>query len=82
MIDFKFNEKALKDLVEPAMRDIARGCSKEFATLAKKYQGSPLPLIKSEIRRVTGKYGMDFPEPELNKYAQLVSEGTKIEFRA
>ena len=82
MIDFKFDEKALKDLVKPAMKDIARDCRKEFERLSRRYQGQPLPQIEREIRRITGNHEMNLSDREVSEYAQLVSEGTKIEFKA
>ncbi len=81
-IDFDFDEKAFRSLVQPMMNDVARDCSKDFESLSRRYKGKPVSQIKREIRRITGQYGMDLSDRQLSEYAQFVSDGTKIEFKA
>lgn len=77
-----FNEKALKELVEPALRDVADTYNREFASLSRKHQGRPVEEIKREVQRVFKKHRGSIDDQEAASYAQLISEGKQVRFKA
>ncbi len=76
------NEKALKKLVAPALRSMTDTYNKEFASLARTHQGRPVEDIKREIKRIFKKHGGSLDDREATKYAELISEGKQVKFKA
>jgi hypothetical protein len=45
------------------------------------YQGRPVGSIKPALKRLFERRGGKITEPELSQYAEMISGGTKIEFK-
>lgn len=75
-----FNEKALKELVHPVLRNMADSYNRDFASLSRTHQGRPLEEIKREVKRIFEKHGGSIDDQEAANYAQLISEGTQVTF--
>jgi hypothetical protein len=84
-IEVNFDESALerevKKQAQSAIDDIAHGMTRDFDRLRQQYGGQPVEVIKPAVKRVFEKDGGNISEPELTEYAQMISKGTKIEFK-
>lgn len=78
---FKINEKAIKRVIQPAMRDIARTYDREFEKLRVHYTGKPVAEIKPAIKRLFRSNGGSISDPELTSYAELISQGKSIRMK-
>jgi hypothetical protein len=45
------------------------------------HQGRPVDSIKPALKRLFERRGGKITEPELTQYAEMISDGTKIEFK-
>lgn len=77
-----FNEKALKELVHPALRSMADTYNTEFSTLSRTHQGRPVEDIKREVQRIFKKHGGSIDDQQAASYAQLINEGKQVKFKA
>lgn len=79
---FEFDEKALKRELarqaQPEMDRIAREMTRERERL----RGLPIDQIKAALQRLFARDGGSITEPELSEYAQMIHDGTRIEFKA
>lgn len=79
---FDFDEKALKRELarqsQPEMDRIAREMTREMERL----RGLPIDQIKPALQRLFARDGGSITEPELSEYAQMIHDGTRIEFKA
>lgn len=79
---FEFDEKALKRELarqaQPEMDRIAREMTREMERL----RGLPIDQIKPALQRLFARDGGSITEPELSEYAQMIHDGTRIEFKA
>ena len=79
---FEFDEKALKRELarqaQPEMDRIARDMTREMERL----RGLPIDQIKPALQRLFARDGGSITEPELSEYAQMIHDGTRIEFKA
>ncbi|MGJ9482429.1 hypothetical protein ACRQDV_08805 [Actinotignum sp. GS-2025e] len=78
----EINEKALKKLVEPALRSTAKTYNKDFESLSRTHQGQPVEEIKREVKRIFKKNGGSIDDAEAAQYAQIISEGKQVKFEA
>ncbi|CAB0542451.1 hypothetical protein CIP107539_00940 [Corynebacterium diphtheriae] len=78
----KIDEKALKKLVEPALRDTAKTYNKDFESLSRTHQGRPVEEIRREVKRIFKKHGGSIDAAEAAQYAQIISEGKQVKFEA
>ncbi len=74
-------EKAIRKAGSPHMRETARKMERVLAGLAAECRGSPIPTVKSAVRRAFKTQGWDIRDPELTRYATAISEGTTISVR-
>lgn len=87
-MSFKFDfdpkafERAIRKDVESHVQDVSREMTREFDRLSAQYAGRPVAEIKPALKRVWEKDGGSISDPELTEYAQMISDGTKIEFEA
>jgi len=87
-MSFKFDfdpkafERAICKDVEAYVQGLSREMTRDFDRLHARYAGRPVDEIKPALKRVWEKGGGTISEPELTGYAQMISEGTKIEFQA
>ena len=79
-VKFKFDEKALLRAVQPQMERIARDLEADLARLQSTYRGRPVDEIRPAVRKLFSDGSIS--ETEVEKYAQWISDGTKIEVRA
>ncbi|MCQ9371630.1 hypothetical protein NQ024_10340 [Corynebacterium sp. 35RC1] len=81
-MQFNFNEKALQQHVQPALRSMANTLNKEFASLSRTHQEKPVEEIKREVQRIFNKHGGSIGDQEAASYAELISEGKQVKFKA
>jgi hypothetical protein len=83
---FKFDDRALRKAVEKeaaaGIADMADEMTAEMETLRRQYRGRPAAEIKPALRVLFTRDGGSISEPELGEYAQMISDGTRIEFQA
>ncbi|GAB78778.1 hypothetical protein SAMN05421595_2431 [Austwickia chelonae] len=75
-------ERELKKLVSGAVQEIADDYQSMFDRLGRQYQGRPVAEVKAALRREWKRLGGIISERELNEYAQLISDGTRIQMTA
>lgn len=80
--DPKEFERAIRKDVEAHVQDISREMTRELDRLSTRYAGRPVAEIKPALKRIWEKDGGSISDPELSEYAQMISEGTRIEFKA
>jgi len=78
----QFDERAIKKLTDQAVRQVADESNRLFAQLGRQYQGQPVSVIKPALKRAWERNGGKITDPELTEYAQAISDGTPIKFRA
>lgn len=82
---FEFDERALRREVQRqaqgAVGDLARSMTREMDELRERYTGRPVAEIKPAITRLFQADGGSISDPELSEYAQMISDGARIEFR-
>lgn len=82
---FQFNEREFKRLMETeaqsAVNDLARQQTVELDQLRQRYVGHPIEEIKPALQRLFAKDGGNITDPELSEWAQLISDGTRIELK-
>jgi hypothetical protein len=87
-MSFKFDfdpkafERAIRKDVEAHVGDMSREMTREFDRLRAQYAGRPVAEIKPALKRVWERGGGSLSDPELTEYAQLISDGTRIEFQS
>lgn len=74
-------ERELKKMVSGAVQEIADEYQTMFDRLGRQYQGRPVAEIKAGLRREWKRLGGTISERELNAYAQLISQGTRIQMQ-
>jgi hypothetical protein len=80
--NFKFDNRAIKKLTDQAMRQVADESNRLFAQLGRQYRSKPVSVIKPALKRAWERDGGKITDPELTEYAQAISDGTPIKFRA
>lgn len=84
--EFEFNERAFQKEIQRqaqfAVDQYAKQYSTQMAALSSRYTGSPISEIKPELRRIFADNGGSISDPELTEYAQMISNGTQIEFKS
>ncbi|MCZ9309751.1 hypothetical protein ACUY3K_06155 [Corynebacterium uberis] len=76
------DEKTLGKLTQSIAKETAKRYERDFAALARSYKGKPVAVIKPRIAAIFKKHGGSVSNKELAQYAQMVSEGVNIHFRA
>lgn len=79
---FNFDEKEIAKHIQPAMKNIAKQYDRDFAALAASHKGKPVATIKPHIAAIFKKHGGSISDKDLTEYAQMISEGTRIQFHA
>ncbi len=84
-VSFEFNEREFKRLMETeaqsAVNDLAQQQTVELDQLRQQYTGRPVDEIKPVLQNLFAKDGGNITDPELSEWAQLISDGTKIEMK-
>ncbi|WP_026932073.1 hypothetical protein [Glycomyces tenuis] len=83
---FQFDERGFKRLMQSqaqeAVDDLAREQTRELDQLREEYTGRPIEEIKAALQRLFAKDGGSITDPELSQWAQLISDGRRIEIRS
>src|SRR5687768_16232558 len=79
---FEFNEDGFKRPAKAAGQAKVEEMKQQMDQSARQYQGRPVAVIKSALRRACERDGRTIADPELTEYAAYISEGTPIKFRA
>lgn len=77
---FKFNERAIKQLVNESVNEVAREYEQALAQLSVDLKGWPVEDVKPLLRARWHDLGGDLTDPELTNIATAISEGAKINF--
>jgi hypothetical protein len=84
-IKFEFDERKFRREVEKAaqegVNEVARDLTLDIDRLRLQYQGRPVDTIKPALKRLFERRGGKITEPELTQYAEMVRDGTRIEFK-
>ncbi|MFS0715377.1 hypothetical protein ABC195_16015 [Microbacterium sp. 2P01SA-2] len=80
-VSFNFDENAFKRIAEDAVRDLAAKQTRELEQIRQRYTGHPIAEIKPALQRLFAEDGGSITEPELTEWAQLISDGSRIEFK-
>lgn len=78
----KFDDDAIRKLVQPKMDDIAKEYQKETDRIARTMKSAPIPEIVAELTRVVKKHGGTPDTKELTKWAEILAEGEHINFQS
>ena len=74
-------EHQLKRAIDGGMKDLAQEWTQTMERLAIRYEGRPVQEIKPILKREWERNGGTITDPELAEIAQMISTGTRIEFR-
>jgi len=82
---FQFDEREFKHFIESeaqaAINDRAAQRTQELEAFRQQHSGRPLEEIKPALKRLFENDGGSITEPELSDWAQLISEGIRIEMK-
>lgn len=78
---FSFDENAFKRLAEDAVMRLAAKQTRELEHLRLQYTGHPVEEIRPALQRLFAADGGNITEPDLTEWAQLISDGTRIEMK-
>jgi hypothetical protein len=81
-VEFKFDESAMKKLINDGVREVASRYQALLDELAISQVGRPLNEVKTALRSGWRKIGGDLTDPELTQYAEHLKDGERIEVRA
>ena len=85
ILNFDFDERKLRRDVGKAaqqgVNDVAKELTHDMERLRLQYQGRRAGSIKPALKRLFERRGGKITEPELTQYAEMISGGTKIEFK-
>jgi len=77
---FKFNERAIEQLVNERVNEVAQQYEQALAQLSVDLKGRSVEDIKPLLRARWHDLGGDLTDPELTDIATTISEGVKINF--
>ncbi len=82
MSGFKFDEAAIKKLVNDVGQQQTREAQRVIDRFARQYQGQPVESFKPAFRRALERVdGLNVPTAKLNEMAQAISEGNHVKFQ-
>lgn len=79
---FNFDEREFKKQAQSMIDNLARERTRTMDSLRRQYAGRPVAEIKPALQRIFAKDGGRITDPELTEYAQAISDGKRIEFKA
>ncbi len=74
-------EREVIKAAQSGLREVANDYQMMFDSLARRYRGQPVEVIKPALRREWNRMGGSLSDAELTDYSSLISEGTHIEMR-
>lgn len=80
--NFSFDEKAMNALVGDMVKDVAKDEQKWMDDFARRHKGQSGEQITPALKREWERRGGSITTAEARDYANLISEGTRVEFKA
>ena len=80
-IDIKFDQAALRREIQAGLDRVAREQTRDLDRLRQQYTGHPVAEIKPALQRLFARYDGKITDPDLSEWAQLISDGTRIEMK-
>lgn len=82
----QFNEHELKRLmqteVQKGVDKVAAEQTRDLDRLRRQHTGRPVAEIKPALQQLFRRYDGKITDPELTKWAQMISDGTRITMNA
>ncbi|WP_298868480.1 hypothetical protein [uncultured Microbacterium sp.] len=78
-MNFDFNEDGMRRVAEKAVAKLAVRQTQDLERLRQQYTGRPVAEIKPVLQQLFRNYDGNITDPELSEWAQLISDGTRIE---
>lgn len=79
-IDFHFDENEFRRLAQDVVNEVADEQTRDLELLRQQFTGKPVEQIKPALQRLWASYDGSIDDPELSDFAQLLSDGVRIEF--
>ena len=84
-ISINFDEREFRRQMQSAVQSgvdkVAREQTRDLDRLRQQYVGRPIDEIKPALQRLFARYDGKITDPELSDWAQLISDGTRIELQ-
>lgn len=80
-MNFEFNEEGMRQIAEEAVARAAAEQTQDLDRLRRQYTGQPIEAIRPALQQLFASYDGSITEPELSEWAQLISDGTRIEMK-
>jgi hypothetical protein len=77
-MDFEFNDREIKKMLDGVIADERKDLQKLFDRLGREYEGQPVATVRTVLQREFRKRGGTVTDPELSEWATAISEGTRI----
>lgn len=74
-------DRAVKQAANDGVRKVANNYQRLLDDLASTHAGSPLEEVKEALQAGWRRLGGELTDPELTRFAQLIKDGERIEFR-
>lgn len=78
-MNFEFNEEGMRRIAEEAVAKVAAEQTQDLERLRQQYVGQPMEVVRPALQQLFASYDGNITEPELSEWAQLISDGTRIE---
>lgn len=78
-MNFEFNDEGMRRVAEDAVSKVAAQQTQDLDRLRQQYTGQPVAVIRPVLQQLFASYDGNITEPELSEWAQLLSDGTRIE---
>lgn len=80
-VKFEFNGEAVKQLIHERAKALLTEYETEINQLAHSMRGKPVDEVAQWIRTIVKKYGGDSDDKMILNWAELLSNGRRINFR-
>lgn len=74
-------EKQVMKAARSGVEQVAGEYERMFDSVYRRYHGQPVEQIKPVIRREWSRVGGSITDPELTRYAQAISDGSRVKMR-
>lgn len=72
-------QRQIERAAQGSVKNVAAEYQKMFDALLRTHSGKPVSVIKPVLRRNWKRIGGDITDPELTRYAEHISKGTRVE---
>lgn len=80
-MNFEFNEAEMRRIAEEAIVWVAAEQTEDLDRLHQQYAGQPIEVIRPALQQLFASYDGNITEPELSEWAQMISDGVRIEMK-